>query len=131
MRPKSAADACVSGEQYDRDLSHFYIDLADLSCGQENGRLDGTRRTTSEQVIREMTKFQNGVGSAYEWDDFLTIPIHDHRLNATRIEGLHLRDSDPPSEKPQYCSDERLKRIEEILSDLKADELRSQLLPDT
>jgi hypothetical protein len=77
------------------------------------------KRRTTEEVIREITKFLNGIGGAYDWDDFLTIPIHDRRLDAIRLECLDLRDTYPPGKKRQYCSDEGLKRLEEILHDLK------------
>jgi hypothetical protein len=54
------------------------------------------KRRTTEEVIREITKFLNGIGGAYDWDDFLSIPIHDQRLNAIRIECRELPDKNPP-----------------------------------
>jgi hypothetical protein len=76
-------------------------------------------KRTTEEVIQEIAKFLNRVGGAYDWDDFLTIPINDPMLDAIRIECLDLRENYPPGKKRQYCSDEGLKRLEVILSDLK------------
>ena len=77
-------------------------------------------KRTTEEVVREIAKFQNGVGGAYDLDDFLTIPIQDQRLNAIRIECLDLREKFPPGSCQQYCSDEGLKRLKEFLEDLQA-----------
>jgi hypothetical protein len=77
-------------------------------------------KRTTEEVIREITKFLSGIGGAYDWDDFLTFPIQDQRLNAIRIECAELPHKYPPGSCRQYCSDEELKRLGEILDDLKA-----------
>jgi hypothetical protein len=77
-------------------------------------------KRTTEEVIREITNFLNEIGGAYDWDDFLTIPIRDQRLNAIRIECLDLRDKYPPGSCRQYCSDAGLERLKQILADLQA-----------
>ena len=77
-------------------------------------------KRTTEEVTREITKFLNGIGGAYDWDDFLTFPIEDQRLEAIRIECAELRDKYPPGNCRQYCSDEGLERLREILKDLQS-----------
>jgi hypothetical protein len=74
----------------------------------------------AEEVIREIQKFLNGTGGAYDWDDFLTFPIYDQRLDAIRIECAELRDKFPPGSCRQYCGDEGLTRLQEIVEQLRA-----------
>jgi hypothetical protein len=75
-------------------------------------------KLSTERVIQEITKFLNGAGGAYDWDDFTSIRIQDPTLDAIRIECAELRDKYPPGPR-QYCSDEGLKRLEEILDELR------------
>jgi hypothetical protein len=82
------------------------------------------KRRTTEEVIREIKKFLNGIGGAYDWDDFLCIPIQDQRLNAMRIECAELRDNYSPVGCRQYCGDEGLKRLEEIIENLRTSDLK-------
>ena len=75
-------------------------------------------KLSTEGVIQEITKFLNGTGGAYDWDDFICIRIQDPTLNAIRIECAELPEKYPPGPR-QYCSDEGLKRLEEILHQLR------------
>jgi hypothetical protein len=75
-------------------------------------------RRTTEEVIREIKNFLDGGGGAYDWDDFLAFPIPDQRLDAIRIECAELPDKYPSGSCRQYCGDEGLRRLEEILNDL-------------
>ena len=77
-------------------------------------------KRTTENVIQEISKFLNGDGAAHDWDDFISIPISDQRLDAIRIECPDLRDKYPPRTQRQYCSDDGLEKLKEILSDLQA-----------
>ena|ERR1700734_583893 len=77
-------------------------------------------KRTTEDVIQEISKFLNGAGAAHDWDDFISIAINDQRLDAIRIECSDLRDKYPPGTQRQYCSDEGLERLKEILRDLKS-----------
>lgn len=83
-------------------------------------------KRTTDEVITEITKLLSGVGGVHDWDDFISIPIKDKRLDAIRIECSDLRDNYPPGTKRQYCSDEGLKRLEEILHDLKIEAARKK-----
>jgi hypothetical protein len=74
---------------------------------------------TTEEVIAEITKFLTGMGGAHDWDDFISIPIKNKRMEAIRIECSDLRDNYPPQTKHQYCSEEGLKRLAEILHTLR------------
>jgi hypothetical protein len=75
-------------------------------------------RRTPEEVVREIKKFLDGIGGAYDWDDFLSILVRDKRLNAVRIECAELRDKYPPIDCRQYCDDRGLERLHEIVEEL-------------
>lgn len=75
-------------------------------------------KLNTEDVIQEITKFLNETGGAYDWDDFTSIRIQDPTLNAIRIECAELPDKYPPGPR-QYCGDGGLKRLEEILDQLR------------
>jgi hypothetical protein len=49
-------------------------------------------KRTAENVMEEIRKFLTGRGGAHDWDDFLSIPIHDPTLNAIRMECAELRE---------------------------------------
>ncbi len=83
---------------------------------------DKHMKRTAEDVIREISKFLNGAGGAHDWDDFISIPIDDRRLDEIRIECSDLRDKYPPGGQRQFCSDEGLRRLKEILNDLDTEE---------
>ena len=83
------------------------------------------KRRTTEEVIREIKNFLDGGGGAYDWDDFVSIPIQDQRLNAIRIECRELPDKYPPGGCRQYCGDNGLKRLEEIIDDLRTSDTRA------
>jgi len=72
-------------------------------------------KRTAEEVIREITDFLNRVGGAHDWDDFISIRIDDERLNAIRIECADLPVRYPAGNCRQYCGDEGLKRLQEIV----------------
>jgi hypothetical protein len=78
-----------------------------------------SKMVSTREIIREITSFLNGTGRAYDWDDFTSIPISDEDLNAIRIECAELPHRYPPGNCRQYCSDEGLRRLEEILNNLK------------
>jgi len=77
-------------------------------------------KRSKDDVIREIENFLADTGGAYDWDDFLSIPINDRQLDAIRIECSELREKHPPVGKRQYCSDEGIRRLEEILRSLEA-----------
>jgi hypothetical protein len=77
-------------------------------------------KRTAEEVIREIAAFLNGTGGAYDWDDFISIPIDDEQLNAIRIECAELPEKYPAGDRRQYCGDEGLKRLQYIVGHLEA-----------
>ena len=81
-------------------------------------------KRTKEEVISEIEKFLMDEGGAYDWDDFLSVPIkNDRELDAIRIECDGLRDKYPPrSNCRQFCSDEGMRRLQELLSGLRGGE---------
>ena len=78
------------------------------------------------EVIWEIEKFLNGTGGAYDWDDFCTFPIPDHKLDEIRIECAELPEKYPPENYREYCGNKGLGRLKEILEQLKStsEELR-------
>ena len=72
-----------------------------------------------EEVIQEIENFLNGSGGAYDWDDFTTFTIRDQQLNAIRIECAELPDKYPSGNCRQYCSNEGLERLKEIINELR------------
>ena len=71
-----------------------------------------------EDVIREIEHFLKGKGGAYDWDDFVSIPIEDPWLDSIRDECGRLREEYPPGECRQYCSQMGLQRLGQILEAL-------------
>ena len=64
-------------------------------------------KRTVDDAIKEITNFLNGVGGAYDWDDFVSIPIRDKRLDSIRVECFKFREKYPPGVKRQYCSGDK------------------------
>ena len=75
-------------------------------------------KRTTENVMEEIRKFLTGRGGAHDWDDFLSIPIHDPTLNAIRMECAELREKYPPGLHREYCGEEGIRRLKEIVGDL-------------
>lgn len=45
---------------------------------------------SAEEVARYLRDFLNGTGGDWDWDDFISIPITDARLEAIRDRAAHL-----------------------------------------
>jgi hypothetical protein len=76
-------------------------------------------KLSREAAADTIARFLAGEGGAWEWDDFISVPVKgDSELNALALFCNLLRDIYPPTEPGQYCSDEGmqvLRRIEEYL----------------
>ncbi len=72
-------------------------------------------KRTIENVMEEIRMFLTGRGGAHNWDDFLSIPIHDLTLNAIRMECAELREKYPPGACLEYCGEEGIRRLKEIV----------------
>ena len=48
------------------------------------GLLSGPARRTPEEVVRPLEDFLHGTGGAYDWDDFVSVPIEDPELEGLR-----------------------------------------------
>jgi len=75
-------------------------------------------KRTREDVIREIQKFLRDEGGAYDWDEFISVPINDRKLDAIRIECAELPDRYPPPTCHRYCADEGFRRLDQILDAL-------------
>jgi hypothetical protein len=74
---------------------------------------------TSSDVAAEIEAFVNGSGGPWDWDDFISIPIKDTKLDQIRQRCGRLPDEFPPTEAGQYCGAEGLAVLRSILSDLR------------
>lgn len=58
-------------------------------------------------------------GRPYDWDDFLSFPTGNARMDAVRDECNRLPDRFPPGKEGGYCNEAGLERLREILRELK------------
>ncbi len=70
-------------------------------------------RRNRQEVIAYLLKHITGTDGTYDWDDFTSIPISDHRLNSIRLRCIKLDD-----ELPEEREAEIKKIIEELESEL-------------
>ncbi len=75
---------------------------------------------TTEQVYQEIQSFINKQGGAWDWDDFLYAPIKDPYLKEIQQKCLNLPDKYPPGDPKEYCNEEGIKILKQLLSDLKS-----------
>lgn len=60
---------------------------------------------TPEEVAATLEAFADGSGGRYDWDDFVSVPLRDPALEATRLRCARLPEEFPPERPGQYCSD--------------------------
>jgi hypothetical protein len=65
--------------------------------------MDSIQRTKFE-VAAILERFLNGTYGDWDWDDFCSFSIDDHRLDSIRIRCSELCLAYPPTEKGHYCS---------------------------
>jgi len=80
-----------------------------------------------EETIEEIEKFFAGTGGAHDWDDFTSIRLRNPDMEAVRIECDYLPEKYPPAEGEGYCNEQGLRRLREIVADLRA--RQKQLIP--
>ena len=64
------------------------------------------RRTvdmTREEVATTIENFLDGLGERWDWDDFISFPITDPRLDEIRERCNRLSEEFPAAERGHYC----------------------------
>jgi hypothetical protein len=78
-------------------------------CGANDMKL------TREQAADIIARFLAGGGNAWEWDDFISVPVKgDPVLNAIRLFCNLLRDIYPPTKSGEYCNGEGIQVLHRI-----------------
>lgn len=67
------------------------------------------------QIISLVQRFIGGTIEPYEWDDFISIPQKDPELEELRMVCVNLPKSFPSSDRRQYCNQEGIERLEEVV----------------
>jgi hypothetical protein len=73
---------------------------------------------TSEQIADTIGAFLKGDGSAWDWDDFISISIDDARLDRIRRLCSELPDLYPPEHSGAYCGERGLEILGELRNEL-------------
>ncbi len=73
---------------------------------------------TSAEVANIIRQFLDGTGEKWDWDDFISIPISDSRLDEIRKTCGELPERFPPRESGWYCSENGMKVLREVAADL-------------
>ena len=75
---------------------------------------------TKADVAKYIEDFLTAAGGPYDWDYFISVRIkNDPELEAIRLRCGQLPDLYPPNEPRQYCSDEGIRVLREILQKLR------------
>jgi hypothetical protein len=75
----------------------------------------GTDREKIEKTIRS---FLDGTAGQWDWDDFISVPLRDRRLEAVRRRCVSLPELFPPHLPGHYCSDEGSEELCRIADEL-------------
>lgn len=75
---------------------------------------------TKEEVAKYIADFLSQSGGAHDWDDFISIRISKNpELEAIRLKCGNLRDLYPAVEPRQFCNDEGMEVLRQILQSLR------------
>ena len=79
-----------------------------------------SRRATAEDLARTIEEFLDGTGRPWDWDDFTQGgSFEDDRLERIRLRCAGLSEEFPTNEKGHYCSDEGLRVLRSMVTDLR------------
>jgi hypothetical protein len=70
---------------------------------------------TREEVATTIENFLNGVGGRWNWDDFVSVPITDSRLDAIRERCNGLSAEFPVTEGGHYCGPDGFEVMREFV----------------
>jgi hypothetical protein len=71
------------------------------------------------EVANIIERFIEGTGSDWEWDDFISVPIKDPKLEKIRIRCLELDMEFPPEKSGEYTNKKGLEVLSEYFRELK------------
>ncbi len=79
-----------------------------------------TNKKKPEEVANIIEHFLDGTGGAWDWDDFISSPIHDDVLDRYRLK-CNAVSEDYPTEKPgQFCNEDGVKAMRNMIVELRA-----------
>ena len=74
---------------------------------------------TREDVVNEIEAFLDGLGGAFDWDDFCTFTIADPELDKIRARCARLDEEFPPGSSGGYCNEEGMNVLREYVESLR------------
>jgi hypothetical protein len=74
---------------------------------------------TAEEVATTIENFLNGLGGRWDWDDFISFPIADPRLDQVRARCNTLSTEFPPTERGHYCGPKGLEIMRALVRGLR------------
>jgi len=75
-----------------------------------------TANRSREEVARTIEDFVNGRGGPWDWDDFISVPIEDSRLESIRARCARLV---PPSRSGAYCGEGGFDVMRQVIHELR------------
>jgi hypothetical protein len=80
-----------------------------------------TPKLTPKEVRDILTRFLDGTGSPYEFDDFVSVRIGDRQLDEIRDRCAGLWSEFPPERPGHYCGEAGVAVIREFIEELEHD----------
>lgn len=74
---------------------------------------------TPEEVARIIEDFLTGHGDAWDWDDFVSVPIVDPRLESIRARCANLDEEFPPVRTGAYCGEDGISVMRQFICELR------------
>jgi len=71
-----------------------------------------------QYAIRAIRDFLDGTGGAYDWDDFISLPLGYPGLEALQQFCNELSETHPPERAGGFCSEEGLRELRALLENL-------------
>ena len=76
-------------------------------------------KLSKDEVADAIQDFLDGKGGAYDWDDFISIPISDQQLDEIRKICAGLPKTFPPGIAQAYCGAEGMALLRKTVAELK------------
>ena len=80
---------------------------------------DRRERLTTEEAASLIERFRAGHVEPWEWDDFISIPSSDPRVEAARLRCRVLPEEHPPTTSGEYCDVAGLAMLDRIARTLR------------
>ncbi len=76
-------------------------------------------RRSSSEVADIIEHFIEGKGSSWDWDDFVSSPINNFKLDKIRIRCAQLGKEFPPKKSGEYTNEDGLKILKQYINELR------------